>query len=491
MRHTITVLVLLSFCICLPIVADADQTSFTGGGQPYSNLQPSLAINYIVHTVGTTDELGEVMMFAGNFAPADWAFADGQLLDTTTNAGLFGLIGTTYGGGVGTFALPDLRGRTPIGMGTGNGLTPRTRGDTAGLESVTLTVDQLPPHVHATPSGPTDSTGGGAPHENMQPSLALNYGIAVEGIFPSRDSAASPGNVSSSIVVNQPFIASVGLFARNTLPAGFLPADGRLMAIVPNSALFSLLGSTYGGDGINTFALPDLRGRTAIHIGQGPGLSQQDLGERSGTETVTLISSQMPAHHHALPAPGGNTLDTGGNQPFNNMQPSAALHYIIALEGNFPTHSLAGIQPQVAGVEPCIGEVDLFAGDFAPVGWAFANGQVMAINQDTALFAVLGSTYGGNGVTTFALPDFRGRIGLGMGQGPGLTDFLVGTAPGTEIATLTVDQMPSHDHSLTVPEPSAFVHGALGLFSLAFVAWRRTRHRRGSTWYDAIPLELP
>jgi microcystin-dependent protein len=420
------------------------------------------------------------MMFGGDFAPTGWAFADGELLPTTTNAALFGLLGTTYGGdGITSFALPDLRGRTPIGIGNGNGLTPRSLGNTAGQESVTLTVDQLPAHVHAIPLGVTSSTGGGAPHENMQPSLALNYGIAVQGIFPARSFAASAGNASISLVVSDPFLASVGLFAGNTLPNGFLPADGRLMSIGDNTALFSLLGTTYGGDGISTFALPDLRGRTAMHTGQGPGLSPRDLGEISGTETGVLTSNQMPAHNHTLPAPGGNTLDTGGNQPFNNVQPMATLNYIIALEGIFPARSLLSAQPTIAGAGSFIGEVDLFAGNFAPQGWALANGQLLRIDQNTALFALLGTTYGGDGISTFGLPDFRGRIGLGMGQGPGLSDYLLGTPSGTENVTLTVDQIPSHDHSIAnVPEPSALVQSALGLFSLAFVAWRGMRPRR-------------
>jgi microcystin-dependent protein len=435
-------------------------------------------MNYIINTT-SGDGLGEVMMFGGNFAPLGWAFADGQLLDKSANPDLFTVLGATYGGdGVTTFALPDLRGRTAIGMGQGLGLSPRVLGSTAGSESVTLTVDQLPAHAHGSPSGVTGVSGGSLPHENMQPSLTMNYGIVVQGIYPSRNIAVAPvpGSVVNSLGVTDPLLASVGLFAGNSLPNGFLPADGRLMSIAQNTALFSLIGTTYGGNGVTTFALPDLRGRSAIGTGQGPGLSSQTLGEIIGTETGVLTVNQIPAHHHTLPA-GGNTLDAGGGQPFSIMQPTTALNYIIALEGIYPPHNSA--LPLVANAEPFLGEVDLFAGNFAPQGWALANGQLLSISQNTALFSLLGTTYGGNGVTTFALPDLRGRIGLGMGQGVGLSNLIEGTAIGSESVTLSIDQIPPHDHS--IPEPSAIVLSALGLLTLTFVSWRRSgfrlRHR--------------
>jgi len=169
----------------------------------------------------STPYLGEIRMFAGTFAPVGWAFCDGSLVDIAQNDALFTLIGTTYGGdGVNTFALPDLRGRVPIHQGQGPGLSPRTIGERAGTESVTLTTTQLPGHTHAVlaalvpattgspagatwaatsaPSyatGPTTTTmsaaalapaGGGQPHENRVPSLGVNFIIAIYGIFPSQ-----------------------------------------------------------------------------------------------------------------------------------------------------------------------------------------------------------------------------------------------------------------------------------------------------------------
>ncbi|MBE9180904.1 phage tail protein [Oculatella sp. LEGE 06141] len=172
-----------------------------------------------------TPYIGEVRMFAGNFAPAGWAFCDGQLLPISENDALFTLIGTTYGGdGQTTFALPDLRSRVPVHQGNSSVL-----GETVGVETVTLTVQQLPQHTHplacnsnpttgvitatdrnpannvlaksstrlyVTPSGTTttvamaqqasDSVGGSQPHENLQPYLAINFIISLFGIYPSQ-----------------------------------------------------------------------------------------------------------------------------------------------------------------------------------------------------------------------------------------------------------------------------------------------------------------
>src|SRR3954471_16909667 len=97
-----------------------------------------------------------------------------------------------------------------------------------------------------------------------------------------------------------------------------------------------------------------------------------------------------------------------------------------------------------------IGEIRLFAGNFAPRNWAFCNGQLMPIAQNTALFSILGTTFGGNGQTTFGLPDFRGRVSVGTGQGTGLTNHDLGEQSGTENVTLSTAQMPAHTHTIAV-----------------------------------------
>lgn len=173
----------------------------------------------------------------------------------------------------------------------------------------------------------------------------------------------------------EPFIGQICLFGFNFAPRGWALCNGQLLPISQNAALFSLIGTTYGGDGRTTFALPDLRGRAPIHYGQGAGLTNRSMGEVSGTENVTLLITQIPAHNHILQAnnSGGNAplspstvisnpVDingdalnaftgsaantslsptaigmSGGSQPHNNMQPYLVMNYCIALVGIFPS----------------------------------------------------------------------------------------------------------------------------------------------------------
>src|SRR6188508_367844 len=106
-------------------------------------------------------------------------------------------------------------------------------------------------------------------------------------------------------------------------------------------------------------------------------------------------------------------------------------------------------------MEGTIAEIRLFAGNFAPRNWAFCQGQIMSISQNTALFSILGTTYGGNGQTTFALLDLRGRVPVGTGQGPGLSDKQLGEEAGQEAVTLTVNDMPAHVHTNSAPATNA------------------------------------
>jgi microcystin-dependent protein len=169
-----------------------------------------------------------------------------------------------------------------------------------------------------------------------------------------------------------PFIAEIRIFPFNFAPKGWAWCNGQLLPISQNTALFSLLGTTYGGDGKSTFALPDLMGRATMHPGQGPGLSLHDLGETGGSETVTLLESEMPAHAHTLratalpadqPSPQGTLTATagsdnpyapaaslvstapealapaGGSVPHNNMMPYMTFYFNIALQGIYPPRS--------------------------------------------------------------------------------------------------------------------------------------------------------
>jgi microcystin-dependent protein len=172
--------------------------------------------------------------------------------------------------------------------------------------------------------------------------------------------------------MSDPFVAEIRIFAGNFAPQGWAFCDGQILPISQNTALFALLGTTYGGDGESTFRLPDLQGRAPMHAGQGPGLSDRDLGESGGVETVSLLGSEMPVHAHGMlannlqattfspdansaiarsvggfayddnPALLSSTLNDsvvgnfGGGVPHTNMQPYLTLTFIIALVGVFP-----------------------------------------------------------------------------------------------------------------------------------------------------------
>ena len=173
----------------------------------------------------------------------------------------------------------------------------------------------------------------------------------------------------------EPFLAQIVMFAGNFAPRGWAFCDGQLLPINQNQAVFSLLGTTYGGDGRTTFGLPDMRGRVSVHPGSGPGLTSRTLGQKGGSENNTLNVNQMPAHNHTVTlrgtgvngtlakpqnnhlaggttiyGPAGGTLtnmaadaaisaNTGGGQAVNNMEPFLCVNYIIALQGVFPSRN--------------------------------------------------------------------------------------------------------------------------------------------------------
>ncbi len=175
--------------------------------------------------------------------------------------------------------------------------------------------------------------------------------------------------------MSEPFTAEIRIFAGNFAPRGWAFCDGQLLPVAQNTALFSLIGTTYGGDGRTTTALPNLQGRAPMHPGRGPGLTARSLGEKVGVETVTLSEAQLPSHSHtargattpptagaptntsAMTRSSGGTVyhsnttsnlvdlasqtlsTTGGSQAHTNLQPFLAINFIIALVGLYPARS--------------------------------------------------------------------------------------------------------------------------------------------------------
>ncbi len=319
--------------------------------------------------------------------------------------------------------------------------------------------------------------GGGYPHGNLQPYLAFNYIIwlgLTEGDFN--------------------YVAEIRAFAFDVVPDTWLPCDGRPLALASNTALFSLLGFDYeGGDPPQTYALPDLQGRVPMQEGQGPNLAYYAHAQYGGSETYTLNGYELAGHTHTLygcdadattplpqgqlPAKGlwdngtagdlagayleqtpGLTLDasvvgnTGGGLPHDNMQPYMALNFCIATIGVFPPrgskhkghgqHDKKKSDPLPTGDIPFAGELRVSA---TPTpfdkNWAACSGQLLLVRSYPLLFALIGTTYGGDGVSTFALPDLRGRVPLGLGG-----DYVIGQTGGEPGVVLSESQMPNHSH---------------------------------------------
>jgi microcystin-dependent protein len=328
--------------------------------------------------------IGEIRIFCGNFAPAGWMLCQGQTLAISDNDILFELIGTTYGGdGQSTFNLPDLQSRVPLHQGNGFQLA-----ETGGVETVTLTTQQIPVHNHTplaraaagantSPAGslwaecplnsyssttppnvPMDAAavgpaGGSQPHDNMIPFLVVNFIISMFGVFPTPTSGGG----------DDPFLSEIKMVSFNFAPKGWTLCNGQLLPINQNQALFALLGTTYGGDGRVNFGLPNLQGRVPMHMGNG-----HTLGERGGEQAHTLNLSELPAHTHicagssaqaTLTSPAGNLwgsdasspfspnsntamnpaciTNTGGSQAHLNMSPYLTINFCIALQGIFPS----------------------------------------------------------------------------------------------------------------------------------------------------------
>jgi microcystin-dependent protein len=373
---------------------------------PFDNMQASLALTQFIPLSGifpanNSDPnvdpggipLGSIRTFAGNFAPGGSAQAGGQLLPINQNQALFALLGTMYGGnGTTNFALP-VDGQTMIGGQLGFGSRPAIGSNDTRLVNAEL---------------PSSLGGSSQPLDNYQASLPVTYLIRTGGVFPG-----GSGTVD--------FIGQIVPFAGNFVPDGFLQANGQELPIADYVPLFDLIGTTYGGDGVTTFALPDLSGRTVVGA-----TSQAPIGAYLGQET-SLLNSQVPV------AAGGN------GQPVDNHEPSAALTYLICLQGIFPPHDSGSVD----GSTPYLGEVITVAFDanVAPNGWVEARGQLLSINQNQALFSLLGTMYGGDGITTFALPDLRDRAAIGTGDEAQIAHVL-----GSNTFTLVPENIPERLH---------------------------------------------
>lgn len=420
----------------IPLHTGNAQTGITGGSAPLENRQPTLVTRYMIalqgvfpndNPTGTPSQqfapnrldpfLGEIKAVPFNFAPQGWALCEGQLLSINQNQALFALLGTTYGGnGTTTFALPDLRGRTPIGAGHAPGLPNYPLGTQVGGAQIVLTEAQLPRHSHTVGSGNTALTGFGSPIDNRQPALALHFLIA-----------------ANSEIMIAPWPQQ---------PTGWSHCDGRLLPTNGHTFLFGHIGDLYGGDGANVFALPDTRGRVVIGNDAVNGSGSWPIGMNYGASETILEASEMPAHSHSVP--GGTTGIAGASaNTSSNYQPTLVMHWIISFAGAYPS--------QTSSVNfPMVGEMRLLASGGAAglssTTWKPLDGSLYPIDDAQALYGLIGDSYGGDGESTFALPDLQNRVNISAS-----TSLPVAMQLGSETLIISVAGMAAHAHDL-VPE---------------------------------------
>lgn len=406
-------------------------TGVAGGGSAVENRQPTLATRYIIALQGfypadgssdlgeqqpparSSPYYGEIRAVAFNFAPPGWALCEGQTLQISQNTALFSLLGTNFGGnGTTNFKLPDLRGRVPIGVGTGVGLPTYSLGQQVGAATSILTTANLPAHTHAVSGGPNTLPGGsGAAVDSRQPALGLQYYIAADGE-----------------IMLTAFTRPIG---------GWVYCDGKVFPIAGHNYAYFFIGSTYGGDGgFSSFAVPDLRGR--VVLGE-DNTSAFPIGKVVGTNALVLNVADLPAHTHTLSS--GITGSTGGTgNTASNYQPSLALRELICVNGNY-----AG--PDSGASSPFLGEMRWIAGTSSSgLGNAFLSmyGQLLQIIQNEALFSLIGTIYGGNGQSTFAVPDLRGRLNAGVDG----TNLPIGSVVGSVTFSISLAQLAPHAHPL-------------------------------------------
>lgn len=430
--------------LAAPLAAASAGAALAASQQAFDNQQPSLALTLVTPTSGSFPDglasqaegatLGFVYDFAGAFAPGGSLAAAGQSLSFSRDPALGAVFGRVFGGEGANFNLPNLVGRTIVGAGAGLNI-----GTAIGSESVTLTAAQVPA------SGAPVAA---QPYSTIQPSLALTPLIAVRGAFPS------PAGSGTSAFIGQ--IANYGgtvVSSGSAIPGGWLPADGRLLRVANYLPLFAAIGTTYGGDGVTTFALPNLTGRIAIGAD-----AANPLGSTKGSDDVFVTRPELPGPKQ---------------QPLSNDQPSLSVNYLIATAGIVPSPDFTSFNETAE----TLGQVVEFAGANAPAGWAFANGQLLPINEYPDLFSIIGTTYGGDGVTDFALPDLDGRTVIGATLPTSLARAAltalsdgdpVGDVVGADDIFLTRAELPP-----AVPEPSTWALMTLGALAIGFIRKRR------------------
>lgn len=388
---------------------------------PVNVSQPGLALAQSIVTQGVFPQRGEYgeftvdgtsigMIITTAFAPnysgqlKNLAPANGTSLSTWQNQALYAVIGPNFSGNknlpqssyLQNFQVPSLGGAVMEGTSPSYSVGALL-GNLFNMQTL------------ANSSLPLELGGSGLPLKNQQYGTSIQYLIQVEGLYPN-PSNPSPGTIGMVVP-----------FAGNYAPAGFAQCNGQTLPIDLYPNLYQILGTTYGGDGVSTFGLPNLTGR--IPIGTGGNFS---IGQNVGSQTINLLPNVSGAQN------GSNIF-----MPASTMAPSLALNFFI---------NTTGLWQAVSENDPMLGQIMMYAGNTPPSGWVRADGQLLSIQQNFNLFGLIGNQYGGDGITTFAVPDLRDRAILGTG---GANNLTLGQSVGNLSLNVTTNNLPD----IIVPPP--------------------------------------
>jgi microcystin-dependent protein len=454
---------------------------------------------------------GTISLWASDVAPNNWLICDGSAVSRTTYASLFAVIGTKYGAGdgVNTFNLPNLKGQTPIGKDTAQ-TEFAALNQKGGEKKHLLTVAELPSHRHALGFrfGPANvymdqggtfatadvenrwlanntagwgyidreeivqSIGGNGSHNILQPYTVVNFIIKISNGDTPSDSQLTQRVTELEAVNNTLPAGTISLWSSDVIPQNWMICDGSAISRTQYASLFEAIGIKYGaGDGVNTFNLPNFKGRAPV----GKDSAQTEfaaLAQTGGEKTHLLTTNEMPAHTHTSKintayvygAPGaGSTIygvnnagvdptsSTGGGAAHNNLQPYQVVHFIIKVTAG-ETAGDSELATRVAALEANAsptpaGTVTIWGGAAAPTNWLLCDGSAVSRTTYASLFAAIGTAYGvGDGSTTFNLPNLKGRIPVGRDAAQ--TEFdVLGETGGEKTHLLTVAEMPAHKHT--------------------------------------------
>ncbi|UVO54156.1 tail fiber protein [Sphingomonas sp. SUN039] len=375
---------------------------------PFNTRQPSLTINTTITIAGTYSNPYDVFRGFGIGFLRFWGFAANHsgTVDTNgalqglnvygANDALFSLIGRTFGSlGNDYFALPNLDDRAAISPPS----NPLGVGQTRGAASASLVQSMLPVALGGT----------GTALPTAEPAQTIAYGIITRG-------------TSTAPIVGFAGQILASAYAFDFFHDGVLRCDGSLRLISDFPELFAAIGTTYGGDGVTNFALPDLRGR--VPVGAGNGIA---LGGQFGSDQIALTAANLP-------------VEMGGSAtPISNYGPSLGINFLVATLGLFPDTDGTGRSPPDGLIDSStVGEIILFAGSTVPLGYALANGQLLSRSTYPQLNFLFGNTYGSGDAANFALPDLRGRAAIDE-----TATSPVGTVSGSATTVLTMADIPA------------------------------------------------